>query len=35
MGRVVMHELEHIEPGCTSTIVGGCVVLDFIVFHEI
>lgn len=25
IGRVVMHELDVLEPGCVSTIVGGFV----------
>ena len=25
MGRVVTRELEELEPGCVSTIAGGCV----------
>lgn len=25
MGRAVMHELNELEPGCVSTIVGGYV----------
>ena len=29
MGSVIMNELNHIDPGCVSTIVGGYVLLQF------